>query len=180
MNQENTTSDFDYLEDDDSYTKAQYLIGLEEIRKDIANKNPDDLDAQASYGDVLIFNKKFQEAIDFFYPLYQKNYEEGFGIGHIIDSLKGLGKTEKDFNWIIPPKIYHLDNVTLDLCTKILHSQKKVVTISALYDEIFLYQSDYITFHEQEFSKFILQNNDSFIFIGDRSNPLEMEIKAKL
>jgi hypothetical protein len=46
MNLENTTSDFDDLENDASYTKAQYLIGLEDIRKEIANKNPDDLDAQ--------------------------------------------------------------------------------------------------------------------------------------
>jgi hypothetical protein len=180
MKREKTNSNFDDLENDASYAETKYLIGLEVIRKEIAIKNPDDLDAQLSYGDVLIFNKKYQEAIDFFYPLYKKNYEEGLEVGHIIDSLIGLGKTEKDFNWIIPPKICHLDTATLDLCTKILNDKKEAVTILDLFDEIFLYQSDHITFDEDEFSNFILQNNDNFILIGDRSNPLEMEIKTKL
>ena len=179
MNQENTNNDSDALENDSPYTKAQYLIGLEVIRKELAMKNPDDLDHQLAYGDVLVFNKKYQEALDFFSPIYQKHYKEGIGVEQIIDSLKGLGKTEKDFNWIVPPKILHLDMATLDLCTKILNEKKDAVHILVLFDELFLWRSDHITFDEYEFSDFILQNNDNFILIGDLSKPLDYEIKIK-
>jgi hypothetical protein len=179
MNRENTNNDFNDLENDASYTEAQYLIGLEIIRKEKAMKNPDDLGDQLEYGDVLVFNKKYQEALDFFSPIYQKHYKKGIGVEQIIDSLIGLGKTEKDFNWIVPPKILHLDMATLDLCTKFLNDQKEAVHILALFDELFLRQSDHMTFDEYEFSDFILQNNDNFILIGDLSKPLDYEIKIK-
>lgn len=180
MNQEDTNNDSEDLKKYSPYAEAQYLIGLEDIRKVKAMKNPDDLDDQLSYGDVLVFNKKYQEAIDFFYPLYQKHYKEGIGVGQIIDSLIGLGKTEKDFNWIVPPIILRLDTATLDMCIKILIEKNYAMTILDLFDEIFLWQSDHITFDEYEFSDFMIQNNDHFILIGDLSKPLDLEIKIKL
>lgn len=173
-----TNNDSDNLKEY-PYTDAQYLIGLEDLRKVKAMRNPDNLAQQLEYGDVLILNNKYQEAIDFFYPIYQKHYEDGIGVGQIYVSLIGLGKTEKDFKWIVPPRILRLNKATLDMCTKILSENNEVVYILDLFDEIFLRRSDHITFDEFEFSDFIIQNSDNFILIGDPAKPLYFEIKLK-
>jgi len=95
-----------------------------------------------------------------------------------MDALIGLGKTEKDFNWISDPKIYRLNKETLDLCIKTLKGKRKFLSIFNIY-ETFLYDADYIAFSEDELSEYMLKYPDIFLFEGDRSFPRFLEIKLK-
>ena len=97
MNSENDYDDFEDWEDDANLFYKEDWIGLLQLRQERARSQPEDLYAQQRYGEALVLNRKFLEAIDFMTPFYQIYYEEGFGIHEIMDALTGLGKTEKDF-----------------------------------------------------------------------------------
>jgi hypothetical protein len=152
--------EFELIEKED--WKGLLLLKEKQLRN-----HPDDLNAVESYAEALILNKKFQDAIDFIRPYYEKYYEEdGFGIHPIMDALIGLEKTENDFIWLKTPNILRLDNTTLNLSIKLLKGKRKPVSVSDLHSQL-LYHCDYITFDDEELSTFLLKNSKHFNFTGD-------------
>lgn len=178
MNSENGYDDFEDWEDDANLFYKEDWIGLLQLRQERARSQPEDLYAQQRYGEALVLNRKYLEAIDFMTPFYQIYYDEGFGIHEIMDALIGLGKTEKDFNWIIEPKVLRLDKLTIDLCIKILKGRRKHTEIFDLYI-LLMNEAEYLTFNEDELSKFLLKDVDNFTFIGDKSRFWDLQIKIK-
>jgi len=176
MQKEDFYNDFEDWEADANLIIDKDWKGLLQLREERARNNPDDLSAQQRYGEALIINKKYSEAIDFLTPLYKIYYDEGFGIQEIMDALIGLGKTEKDFNWEIEPKIYRLNKQTLDLCIKTLKGKRKHISIFKVY-EPFLFTADYIAFSEDDLAEFLLKYPNIFSFDGDISFPRFLNVK---
>jgi len=178
MQKEDFYDDFEDWEPDADLINKEDWKGLLKLREEKAKRRPEDLSAQQRYGEALVLNKKYSEAIDFLAPLYKIYYKEGFGINDIMDALIGLGKTEKDFNWISNPKIYRLNKQTLDLCIKILRGKRKHVSIFNVYEN-FLLDSDYVAFSEDELAEFLLKYPEIFSFDGDISFPRFLTVKLK-
>ena len=136
-------------------------IGLLRLREQEAKKHPNDLYAQQRYAEALNINKKYAEALDFITPLYQKNYDVGFGVSEIVDALYGLGKTKNDYNWISKPVILTLDSDTVQFCADLIKNKRKNVSISDLYIDL-ITKTDYCKFDESELAKFLVKFTDIF------------------
>jgi hypothetical protein len=178
MQKEDFYNDLEDWEADANLINKEDWKGLLQLREERARNHPEDLFAQQRYGEALVLNKKYSEAIDFFTPLYKMYYEEGFGIHEIMDALIGLGKTEKDFNWVTEPKIYRLNKQILDLCIKTLKGKRKHISIFNVY-EPFLFDADFIAFSEDDLAEFLLKYPEIFSFDGDRSFPKFLNVKLK-
>jgi hypothetical protein len=178
MQKEDFYDDFEDWEADANLINEEDWKGLLQLREEKARNHPEDLCAQQRYSEALVLNKKYFEAIDFLTPLYKIYYEEGFGIHEIMDALIGLGKTEKDFNWVKEPKIHRLNKQTLDLCIKTLKGKKKHISIFNVY-EPFFFDADYIAFSEDDLAEFLLKYPEIFLFDGDRSFPRFLNVKLK-
>ena len=178
MQKEDFYDDFEDWEPDANLFNKEDWKGLLQLREERARQHPEDLYAQQRYGAALVLNKKYSEAIDFLTPLYKVYYHDGFGIHEIMDALIGLGKTEKDFNWVTEPKICRLNDATLDLCTKALKGKRKHIDIFNVYEK-FLLDADYIAFSEDELAEFLLNYPEIFSFDGDISFPRFLTVKLK-
>ena len=178
MNQDTIYPDYEEWEDDANLLEAKDYVALLELRRERAKRDQSDLHAQERYAEALILNKRYNEAIEFVTPLYRKHYEVSFGISQIIEGLIGLGKTEKDFDWIEPPEILRLDNNTIDAFINFLKEKRKFVNLSSIYENL-LMQSDYLMFDEHELANYILKRNDIFLFKGKTNYFWDIKIKLK-
>ena len=142
--------DFEEWEGDADLINEEDWKGLLKLSEQRAKSKPDDLYAQERYGEALILNQKYQQALDYIIPYYQVYHELKFGISRIMDALIGLGKTEKDFNWIKMPKVLRLDQSTINLCKTNLKGKRSFTTVLDLYFSL-MHMADYLTFKEQEF-----------------------------
>ena len=165
-------------EDDKILFEKEDWPNLLRLREETAKKDPSDLYAQQRFAEALNLNKRFAETLEFITPLYQDNYEVGFGIHEIIEALHGLGKSESDFNWIVKPKIIKLDSDTLRLCVEFLKPKRKPSSISDIYCDLIV-QGDYYDFNEEQLAKFLLKNTDTIDIKTDSEYHWDMEIKLK-
>ena len=170
--------DFEEWEGDADLINEEDWKGLLKLREQRARSKPDDLYAQDRYGEALILNQKYQQALDYIIPYYQVYHELKFGISRIMDALIGLGKTEKDFNWIKEPKVLRLDQTTINLCKIYLKGKKRFINVLDLYVSL-MDVADYLTFKEQEFSDFLRKNVTDFICIGESTYYYDLSIKLK-
>jgi len=168
--------DFESWEPDANLYEKEDWKNLLKLRKEFVIRHPNDLYAQERYIEALILNKRYSEAIKYVTPLYEKYYEEGFGIGQIIEALLGLGRSENDFNWIIKPVVLKLDNSTLETCIRFLKRKRKPICITDLYCDLIL-NSDYAMFKEDSLFDFLKANGEKFIFTGDTDYFYDTKIK---
>jgi hypothetical protein len=178
MRELNENYDFEEWESDAVFVENEDWIALLKLRQNIASKRPNDLYAQQRYSEALIFNKKFQDAIDVLTPLYHDNYKDGFGVVEIIQALIGLGKTENDYNWIIKPRILKLDKNTLDLCIVFMKSKDNFIKFYDLYEYLML-DADCLLFEDEELLEFLIEESGVFEFIGDISFCFDVKLKLK-
>lgn len=139
----------------------QFYINLEIERKKLAEEFADEPGYQLDYCDSLMFNGKFQEALDIIIPLYRKLYSEGFGVATIVKCLTALGKDYKEFDWIVPPVVLKLDSALLDLCKTIL-MEEIILCKSDLFEILLMKHSDCIMFKPEELAKYLSQHGDLF------------------
>lgn len=165
-------------EDDYNLVEKEDWAGLLKLRDERAKKKPSDLYAQQRFAEALNLNKKYRETLDFISPIYEKNYESGFGISEIMDALFGLEKTEDDFNWITKPIILKLDDYSLNLCLATLKGRRKYISLTDIYMNI-LMQADYLTFNAKELAEFLLQKPNLFDVKGDKNYFFDIELKMK-
>ena len=97
------------------------------LRKSKAIKNPNDLYAQYYYGEALIYNKMYNEAIEYLKPIYFENPDFVDVQYVILDALFLTGRNEKDFDWIEIPKVKKIDKEILNECYKCLRKDGKTV-----------------------------------------------------
>lgn len=109
---------FEGWEGDFELIQEQNYEGLLKLRKSRAFDNPDDLYAQYYYGEALVLNKMYDEAINFIRPIYIQNPDIDDFVFVILDALYLSGRTEKDFEWIEYPEVKKIDNEILRECYK--------------------------------------------------------------
>ncbi len=181
---ENLTMEFDESygledwEDDKILFEKEDWPNLLKLREERAKKNPADLYAQQRLAEALNLNKRFAETLQFITPLYQENFEVGFGIHEIIEALRGLGKSELAFNWVVKPKIIKLDSDALGLCVEFLKPKRKPSSITDIYCAM-LMQGDYCDFNEEQLAEFLLNSADIIDTKTDSEFHWDMEIKLK-
>jgi len=159
------------------YEKEDW-VGLLNLREKDARKHPSDLYAQQRYADALNLNKRFQDTLNFIAPLYQENFEIGFGIQEIVDALYGLGKTESDFIWINKPLILKLDYDTVQFCVDLLKSKRKFISINAIYGDLII-KADYCKFNESELAEYLVRFTDTFEIQLDNDFIMDSKLKVK-
>lgn len=156
--------------------EAEYAIyenndwtGLLNLRKRELEKRPTNLNAQHSYAEALILNKKYEEALEYMTPLYNENFDRPFGEVPILDALYGLGKTINDFKWKIRPDIHELNYKLLKTCKNMLKSKRNYREIISLFNEL---QSNgyYCVFGQIEFAKYLIKHEDIFSVEIDQNN----------
>jgi hypothetical protein len=165
-------------EDDKILYEKEDWPSLLKLREERAKKNPTDLYAQQRFAEALNLNNRFEDTLDFITPYYQDNYEVGFGIHEIIDALKGLNKTENDYDWIKKPTIIKLDSDALNLCVDYLKTKRKPCSVSDIYCDLMML-GDYIDFNEEKLADFLLENSDTFMIKKSSDYFWDMDIKLK-
>ena len=178
MEMENIEYDFEEWEADSYFIDKEDWKGLLELRKKRDLNRLDDLHAQERYSEALIYNNLYSEAIDFLKPLYKEHYDIGFGIHGIIQSLKGLGKTEEDFPWISKPNIVKLDKKMIQLCIDLLKGKRKPTSVIDIYGH-FLVTMHFIDFNTEALGLFLLEENKIFDNFGDKTDTYGLEFKLK-
>ena len=171
--------DFESWEGDYQLIEAEDWEGLLKLRKERAEKNKHDQYAQWRYGEALVLNNLYNEAIEFLTPLHNKYPDSSDVSGTIIDALYGLGKSEEDFKWKEKPEVLKLDDKTKEKSISLLKNKRKPVSLVDIYCDLII-QSDYCSFKEKDLCLF-LRSDKRFEFIGDQTDEYwYLDIKIKL
>jgi hypothetical protein len=167
--------DFEEWEGDYQLIQEEDWAGLVKLRKHKAEKYPNDLQSQWRYGEALVYNQEFEQALSFMTPIYKK--EPGYSdvVHSILDALLGLGKTENDFEWIEKPIVLKLDEQTKIFCANFLKNKRKPTRFYDLIEH-FIFQSYYLTFKEEELCAF-LKKDKRFVFTNEEEF---WDVKIKL
>jgi len=176
----------EYEEDDfESWEGDYYLIeaedweGLLRLRHARAQKNSNDCYDQWRYGEALVFNKQYEDAIEFLADLHYE-YPDFTDVSiTLLDALYALGKNEEDFDWEEKPDVLKLDDNALQNCISLLKNKRKPVSISDIYCDL-RNHADYLAFKEKDL--FLLLKNDKRFEITSPSNEefFGMDTYAKL
>jgi tetratricopeptide (TPR) repeat protein len=99
---------------------------------------PHDVNTQCDLGDAYIRNGQPQRAIDLLVPLHRADPDQLAYQHVILDALFALGRTEKDFDWVIAPRVYRLGPEVLDVCFGYLRSKRRPRLVAELVGEVLL------------------------------------------
>ena len=147
--------DFEAWENDHYLIENQDWVGLVKLRKERAEKNPNDLYCQWRYGEALIYNKEFDKALRFLTSIYKIDPYYLDVIQSILDALYGLERTENDFNWVEKPEILRLDDKTKRICEDFLRTKKKPIPFLSLYEYLII-GFDYLKFQEKALYEYLI------------------------
>lgn len=167
--------DFEEWEGDYQLIQEEDWAGLVKLRKQKAEKNLHDLHRQWRYGEALVLNQEFKLALEFLTPIYKREPEHMDVIHSILDALYGLGKTEKDFDWIEKPVVLKLNDETKNLCKDFLKNKRKPIPFTSLYEHL-IFQSYYLTFKENDLYVY-LKTDGLFKFSGNEKEFWDVDIK---
>ena len=170
--------DFEEWEIESTLYDQEDWIGLLDLHKGRAEKDPTDLQRQEKYAIALNLNNKYEETIKLLEPLYRKNYKIGFGVSEIMEALLGLNKNEDDFDWIIKPNILKLDEETINLCAEFLKRKRKPRPISEIFSHL-LVKADFLYFNADSLAKYLSNYSNIFDIIKGSSNFQDIQIKLK-
>ena len=168
-------NDFEEWEGDYQLIQKEDWVGLVKLRKQKAEKHLHDLYSQWRYGEALVLNQKFKQALDFLIPVYKREPDYPDVIHSILDALYGLGKTENDFEWVEKPLAFKLNDEIKNLCKNILENKRKSISFLSLYEHL-LFQSDYLAFKEKELCEY-LRNDQRFEFSDNKVVFWDVDIK---
>lgn len=157
MDNDFDNNDFEDWEGDYQLIQEENWAGLVKLRKQKAKNFPDDLHSLWRYGEALVYNKEFEEALKLLTPIYNVEPENSDVVHSILDALYGLGKTENDYEWLETPIVLKLNVQTIKLCEDFLKSKRKQTGFLNLIEH-FIIQSYYLTFEEEELYVFLKKN----------------------
>ena len=175
MDNDFENNDFEEWEGDYHLIEEEDWVGLVKLRKQRAEKHLHDLHSQWSYGEALIFNQEFKQALEFLTQIYKREPNYPDVIHSILDALFGLGKTENEFDWVEKPVVLKLNDETKNLCKDFLKKKRKPASFLSIYENL-LFQSDYLAFKEKELCEY-LKNNEQFEFSGNEVEFWDVDIK---
>jgi len=175
MNNEFDNFNIEEWEGDSLLIEDEDWPGLVKLRKQRAEKRPSDFFSQWSYGEALIFNKEFKQAIEFLATIHKKDPYYPDVNRSILEALDGLGKTENDFEWVEMPVILELNDKTKKLCKDFLKKKRKPISFLSLYEYLMI-EFDYMKFQEEELFKY-LKSDNSFEFSGNEEYLGDIDIK---
>lgn len=167
--------DIEEWEGDYHLIEEEDWAGLVKLRKQRAEKHLHDLHTQWSYGEALVFNQEFKQAIEFLTPLHNKDPYYPDVIHSILDALYGLGKTENDFDWIEKPLILKLNDKTKNLCKDFLKKKRKPIPFLSLYEYLII-EFDYLKFQEEYLFEY-LKTDGFFEFSDNEKDFWDVDIK---
>ena len=150
MDNDFDNNDFEEWEGDYQLIQEEDWAGLVKLRKQKAEKYLHDLNSQWRYGEALVLNQEFKQALEFLTPIYKREPDYTDVIHSILDALFGLGKTEKDFDWIEKPVVLKLNEETKKLCYEFLKNKRIPIPFLSLYEHLVI-QSYYLKFKEKDF-----------------------------
>jgi hypothetical protein len=90
-----------------SWTRAA-IPALVRLCEATLRRWPDDVNAQYDLADAYVHNGHAERAIAFLAPLHCAEPEQLAYQYGILEALVALGRTEKDFDWGTPPRIYRV------------------------------------------------------------------------
>ena len=167
--------DFEEWEGDYQLIQEEDWAGLVKLRKWKAEKRLDDLHAQWRYGEALVLNKEFNNALEFLKPIYEKEPDNMDLIHSILDALFGLGKTENDFDWVEKPVVLKLNDKTKNLCKDFLEKKRKPISFLSLYEYLIM-KLYYMKFQEEDLYKY-LKADGFFEFSDNEKEFWDVDIK---
>ena len=167
--------DIEEWEGDYQLIEEEDWAGLVKLRKQKAEKYLNDLHIQWRYGESLVLNREFKQALELLEPIYKIEPDYTDVIHSILDALYGLGKTENEFDWVEKPVVLKLNDETKNLCKAFLKNKRKPIPFLSLY-EYLLFQSDYLAFKEKELCEY-LENDEQFEFSGNKVEFWDVDIK---
>jgi len=97
---------------------------------------PDDVNTHCELGDAYVRNGQPQRAMDFLAPRHRADPEQTAYHYAILDALCALGRTEKDFDWVVAPRVYRLGPEVLDACFRYLSGKRRPRRIFELTGEV--------------------------------------------
>ncbi|NQZ57001.1 MAG: hypothetical protein HRT88_05970 [Lentisphaeraceae bacterium] len=97
---------------------------------------PDDLSAVIHLTEAYISNGECVKAIEFIVPYLKESPECEAYQWIVLSSLYKLGKTEKDYDWIIKPVVIQLDEKLMDKFYKQLRLKRKARSIYELHTDL--------------------------------------------
>jgi hypothetical protein len=177
MENDYDNNDFEDWEGDYLLIQEEDWAGLVKLRKQKAEKYLNDLYSQWRYGEALVFNQEFKQALEFLTPIYKREPDYPDVIHSIIDALYGLGKTENDFDWMEKPDVLKLDDETKTLCKDFLQKKRKPISLLSLFEWL-LMNSDYMTFNREELYAYLMTDG-LFKFSGDEEEFWDVEVSLK-
>jgi len=171
----NTYDEFESWEDDYELLNSQQYEKLVAFRETIVKKHPDSLQAILDLCEAYCLNKDYQKSLEKLSMIYSDNADVEAVKYQIIDSLRGLGRNYKDFNWIEQPTIFKLDEETCVTCFDIVKGKRRGMSVMDL--ELALYYLGYVEFKADELVKFL--SADSRFQVTIEGHPLSAIIKKK-
>jgi len=168
-------NDFEEWEGDYQLIEEEDWVGLVKLRKHRAEKHLYDLHSQWSYGEALIFNQEFKQALEFLTPIYKREPNHPDVIHSILDALYGLAKTENDFDWVEKPLILKLNDETKILCIDFLKKKRKLIPFLSLYEYLII-DFDYLKFQEKDLFEY-LKTDVLFEFSDNEKEFWDVDIK---
>jgi len=165
--------EFESWEADHELIENKDYEGLIKYRKECLERHPNDSGSKWRLGEAYVIAKNYQRALDYFVSIYKESYEDPNVQESILDALFGLGKSEKDFEWIIEPEILRIEE-GIKFCKEELKGKRKPVDISDLHCDLLM--EGYLLFSEKELLS-ALKSDDQFDVIEDE---FEMFSSVKL
>jgi hypothetical protein len=168
--------DIEAWEDHYNFHEAKDYPGLVAYCEVDCRKYPNDLYAADRLAEAYVLNGQYQDAIRFSGAMHQENPTVSMFHRHILDALFALGKTENDFEWLVPPTIVRLTPEVREACYNALRGKRKPRSASDLRH--LLWSGDYIVFTNSELLEY-LQCDSRFSVVQDEYYGQEVKLAPK-
>lgn len=130
---------------------------LIEFRERFVKVHPNSIHSIIDLCEAYCLNGEYQKSLNMLQSLYHDGNDEIEEVQYmILDSLKGLGKSFEEFNWILQPDILSLDTVTCDMCFDLVKNKRKGLSPTDLYIE--LYNKGYMEFEMPELVDLLMKD----------------------
>jgi len=129
---EDEYDDMEEWEDEYDLFEKKDWKGLVEYRSRKAERHPYDPDCQWGLGEAYVLNREYETAIKFLSDLHL-DYPDDPNIQHsLLDALFAIRKDETAVRWVAKPRIFRLDQGTLDFCYNFMKKKRKPRSVCEL------------------------------------------------
>ncbi len=129
------------------------------LRREELEEDENDTYLKTRLGDAYILADRHEEALLLMEPLHFKDPEDTYVSHVILNALKGLGKSENDFNWKVKPEILRLDENLFNKCIEILKKKRKKNRTMFEITTALTIEGKYLDFNEQELEAWLKRDN---------------------